>query len=147
MISRPSSRLFVLDPEDRLLLFRFVLADRTFWATPGGGLEARESFEEAAVRELYEEVGLRVDHPGEQIARRRVRFTDRDGVRIEADERFFLIRTAAPEVSRAGWTPLERQAMAEHRWWTRAELEACVEQVWPEDLVDTLVETGAWPRD
>jgi 8-oxo-dGTP pyrophosphatase MutT (NUDIX family) len=63
---RPSSRLLVLDPTGCLLLFRFVhkhgaLAEDTFWATPGGGLEPDETFAEAAIRELKEETGIAID--------------------------------------------------------------------------------------
>ena len=41
MRTRPSSRLLVLDPQNRLLLFKFEhrkgpLAGQSFWATPGG---------------------------------------------------------------------------------------------------------------
>ena len=64
MRTRPSSRLIVLDPRDRVLLFRFVfeqgpLAGHDYWATPGGGLEAGETFRCAAKRELKEENRLR----------------------------------------------------------------------------------------
>jgi hypothetical protein len=34
--------------------------------------------------------------------------------------------------------------MVEHRWWTRAELSVTREQVWPENIVDILVDAGAW---
>jgi len=55
MRKRPSSRLLVVDPAGRVLLFRFVhmsgpLAGQDFWATPGGALEANESFEVARPR-------------------------------------------------------------------------------------------------
>jgi 8-oxo-dGTP pyrophosphatase MutT (NUDIX family) len=52
-----------------VLLFRFsykrgALAGRTYWATPGGGLEEGDTFEQAAIRELKEETGLHVDTIG-----------------------------------------------------------------------------------
>ncbi|MDP8922778.1 MAG: NUDIX domain-containing protein [Chloroflexota bacterium] len=54
-IVRRSARLLVLDPDDRLLLFRIEdasLREPVLWITPGGGLEPGESYEQAARREL-----------------------------------------------------------------------------------------------
>jgi 8-oxo-dGTP diphosphatase len=80
MLQRPSSRLLVLDGDKRLLLFRFEhkkgpLAGQIFWATPGGGVDDGETFEDAARRELFEETGMKVDQPGPLIGRRLVSFT------------------------------------------------------------------------
>ena len=44
----------------RILMVRHVEPDRTYWTLPGGGLEAGETPAEAAVREAWEETGLRV---------------------------------------------------------------------------------------
>jgi 8-oxo-dGTP diphosphatase len=68
---RPSSRLLVVDAQNRVLLFKFnhtrgALSGQQFWATPGGGLDPGETYEQAACRELFEETGLTVDHPGPQ---------------------------------------------------------------------------------
>ena len=150
MRERPSSRLLVIDPSNRVLLFRFehksgALAGQNFWATPGGGLDPGESYEQAACRELLEETGLSVDDPGPMVNQRIVTFQMPDGKVVRADERFFLIRTdAARTLSTERWTDLEREVMANHHWWSADELLATSEQVWPEDLPDVLVRIGVW---
>ncbi len=55
---RPAARAVVLDPDDRILLVRFEFPARALWATPGGGIEAGETPEDAIRRELHEEAGL-----------------------------------------------------------------------------------------
>jgi len=72
---RLSARFLILDEAGRILLFRFVykrgpLAGQDFWGTPGGGVEDGETLEQAALRELLEETGLRRESVGPEVARR-----------------------------------------------------------------------------
>jgi len=61
---RHSVRALLVDEEDRLLLYHFLIdGPRRVWAAPGGGIEAGESNLEALRRELREETG--VNPPGE----------------------------------------------------------------------------------
>ena len=150
MLQRPSSRLLVVDRRDRLLLFRFehkegALAGQAFWATPGGGVDHGETFEKAALRELQEETGLFVDDPGPQVARRIASFALPTGEMVEADERYFLIRTEPFEVSARNWTDLERSVMVAHGWWSQADLLSSEDRVWPENLEEIMGHAGVWP--
>ena len=59
---RPAARVVLFDSERRVLLLRaeFPLRPgdthaRAVWFTPGGGVEPGESYEAAALRELWEE--------------------------------------------------------------------------------------------
>ena len=56
---REAARFIVVDEDERVLLVRFDLVrGGHVWATVGGGLEPGEAHEDAARRELREEVGL-----------------------------------------------------------------------------------------
>jgi len=140
MRRRPSARLLILDPVGRVLLFRFVhktgaLAGQDYWATPGGAVEDGETFEQAAIRELEEETGIRRDEVGPQVERREFVLQLPDGERVMADERFFLVAARNEALSRAGWTADEAEVMAEHRWWSVRELACTSQTVWPENLL------------
>lgn len=144
MRDRPAARILVIDPEGRVLLFKFAfergaLAGTQFWATPGGALDDGETFEQAAVRELAEETGLRISHPGPEVGRQEAIFPGTDGETIRADERFFLVQVSEVTLDQAGWTTLEREVMTEHRWWSLDEIRLTREQVWPENLADLVV--------
>ena len=138
---RPTSRWLILDGQGRVLLFRFVYADgplagTAFWATPGGGCDPGETYEDAARRELFEETGLSVVDPGPQVARRVVEFCLPDGRMANVDQRFFLLRVEPFALSASGWTEDERRVLTEHRWWSADEIRASREAVWPADLAD-----------
>jgi 8-oxo-dGTP pyrophosphatase MutT (NUDIX family) len=147
MRSRPSARLLILDSQGRLLLFRFVfkegpLAGQDYWATPGGGLENGETFEQAAIRELAEETGIEVQRVGSHIAEREFVLRIPSGEEVISQERFFLIDAGDAILTRDGWTADEVSVMAEHKWWTRDELAQTDEQVWPQDLLEMLAKAG-----
>ncbi len=120
---RPAVRALVLDPADRVLLVRFEWPDKTVWAPPGGGVEPGETDEDALLRELAEESGLRDFEIGPPVWTREHWFTGMQGWAGQA-ERLYLVRTGvfepAPE-----WTTeqLRAEGIAEQRWWTLPELE------------------------
>lgn len=57
----PGTQLAVCDDDGILLIRRAHDPGEGLWAVPGGHMEADESPERAAVRELAEETGIRVD--------------------------------------------------------------------------------------
>lgn len=140
---RPAARILLVDGDGRVLLFRFDPDDRPpFWCTPGGALDPGESYAEAARRELLEETGIDAD-PGPEVARRQVAFTTIEGVEVDADERYFLVRVQEAAIDTARHTALEQRVMTRWRWFTPQELAAHDEPYFPEDLADILAQAEA----
>jgi 8-oxo-dGTP pyrophosphatase MutT (NUDIX family) len=145
--ARPSARILLLDPEGRILLFRFEAKDRPpFWATPGGALDPGEAFAAGARRELREETGLDLDC-GPEVARRLAEFDDLEGNAVTADERYFLVRTDVAEIATTGHTALERRVMRAWRWFSRDDLARHDEPVFPEHLIAMLEGLDDGDRD
>jgi 8-oxo-dGTP pyrophosphatase MutT (NUDIX family) len=143
MRRRLSARFLILNDSGQVLLFRFVhkrgpLSGQDFWATPGGGVEEGETLEQAAIRELAEETGLRRDDLGMEIAHREVVLQLPDGEHAISDERYFVVRAADDVLSWENWTDFEREVMVEYRWWSRQELRQTRATVWPENLAEML---------
>lgn len=133
-------RVLLVDSDERILLFRDsdpgILPVPVFWITPGGGVDPGETDLQAAVREIAEETGLSIretDLVG-PLAERIVVHGYSDVVTTQ-DELFWFVRCAPFEVSTDGHTEAELATMTSHHWWTRAELEATDEDIWPRDLL------------
>ncbi|WP_198663623.1 NUDIX hydrolase [Jiangella endophytica] len=137
---RRAARVIAADAEGRVLVMRGVdpaAHDHVWWITPGGGLEPDEDERSGAVRELYEESGIRLD-PAElagPVAARSARFSF-DGRPYRQDEVLFFARVvdAGEELDTTGWTAVERASLTELRWCTADELDAVSEPIYPPAL-------------
>jgi 8-oxo-dGTP diphosphatase len=134
---RKASRLILLDSERRVLLFRHRRDNgETFWAPPGGGLESGETFEQAALREASEELGM-AGSPVTFLWERTTDFVYMDNL-ITQRECLFLIRGVLPDLSDSVRKVHDQEGILEMRWWTATELESTSELVFPEEIASEL---------
>jgi 8-oxo-dGTP pyrophosphatase MutT (NUDIX family) len=136
---RRAARLLIVDPlTHAVLLFQYQDAGRTWWATPGGGLEADETFEAAAVREATEELAIASENLV-PLWQRTVEFSFR-GAPIRQHEQYFLIKMSSDQIA-LGSTVRDahaREGILAARWWSLDEIGTTAEQIFPEDLCERL---------
>ena len=140
---RRAARLVVVDQQKRIFLFQYEDSGRSWWATPGGGLEGDETFEEAATREAMEELFL-AGVALVPIWRQTVDFTFR-ARRIHQVEQYFMVRPLQPDGSLLDVVgeAHRSESIVAGRWWSAEELETTSEQIFPEDLRERLAELTA----
>lgn len=147
---RKGSRIVLLRPDRTFLLLHFAydrgaLAGTDYWGLPGGGHEAGETPAAAAVRELYEETGVRVDDVGPALAETEYEFRLESGEDVLQHDWYFLVRAPAEvTLGRDGLTALEADTLVEARWWSLEALRGGGERIVPGDMADILGAFGAF---
>lgn len=95
--------------DDLILMTKHIYPDKTFWTLPGGGLEEGESFEDAVIREVKEEVNLDVEIVS-------FLFT---GQYSGGEERCYLVRLLDNKTPQLGYDPEfneDEQTLTEVKW-------------------------------
>jgi len=150
-IERNGARVLFLDSEGRLLMVRGHDPhdpDRTFWFTPGGGIEPGESEREAAVRELAEETGYVLESTelrGPVWTRTAVfDFASQPYTQHEQFFVGFLADAERRERAVATFTDTELEAIDELAWLSQAELAADAREVFPDILRQSWQDFEPW---
>ena len=141
MVERNAVRAAVLDGRGRLLLLHTRdLGNAAFgqsWELPGGGIEPGETPFEAVVRELQEEIGLRVNSLAlnPPTWHRDVIYTYRGERRLQ-HEVIFLIRLNdfTPPVVTTQRVGFEREDHFESRWWIIKDVASNKDRFYPRSL-------------
>ena len=137
---RKAGRVIVLDPADRVLLFRYDEGppEGRHWCTPGGGLDPGEDYLAGARRELAEETGWTDVALGAEVYECTRTLAGVDAI-FRQHERFFLARV---EIVGRGLGEVAAMhisdGIAAWQWWTLAEMDATGEVIWPPGLADLI---------
>ena len=110
-----------------------------FWFTPGGKIDPGETAQEAAARELQEEVGITILPAalGEVIGAEDVTYRF-NGVSYRQSGVFFAVRHESPSLNPEGLNAIEAQTIDTGRWWTLSEIQTTKETIYPAHLGEIL---------
>lgn len=141
VLERKAVRIVVLDEVGNVLLLRTRdVSDPglgAWWELPGGGIDDGETYLQAALRELHEEVGIVVNgaQVGEPNWRRSASFRYRRQRRLQ-DE--VVIKVVLPvrssELSGTARLNYEIEDHIDYRWWPITEIENSQERFYPGTL-------------
>jgi 8-oxo-dGTP pyrophosphatase MutT (NUDIX family) len=142
---RPTARVLLVNRREQIFLIKThfdpELGLPPRWLTPGGGIDAGETIQDTAVRELFEETGLKASQQelGEVFWETEGRWDWSDGVHYQTYvDTFFLLRIDEFELDDSAWTRDEHRDILEWRWWSVSDLIASGESVGPHGLAEHL---------
>jgi 8-oxo-dGTP pyrophosphatase MutT (NUDIX family) len=143
-VRRQAGRVVLVGPGDEVLLLSGrdpAIADApTFWFVPGGGVHEGETVEDAARREVHEEVGARLGALGPVVWVRDISFNF-DGCWYDQSECYYVVRTGHFLARPTALTELEQRATTGAFWWPLSELAASAAPVHPANLASLV---AAW---
>jgi 8-oxo-dGTP pyrophosphatase MutT (NUDIX family) len=144
---RETARIMLIDEQNRIFLLKTHIDSEVGlpprWLTPGGGIDSGESTLHAAVRELFEETGMRVspDVLGEPVLVASGRWDWADGLNYHTyTDTIYELKVQNFQPDTSGFTQDELRDILEYRWWTVEEILESNEPLAPHEL-------RSWLRD
>lgn len=142
--TRHAARVIIISEDAHTLLMQghdSLDPNYKWWFTVGGGIEADETPQQTALREIREETGYTAhanEVTGPIIERdARFKFTDRDRRQIEL---FYLLRTPRFTVDNTWWTQTEQNVIDRLEWVPIRQLKTLSEtsNLFPHELIDII---------
>ena len=153
-VIRKSVRVLLLNDNNELLLMCVEDFDistpsgeknKRFWCTIGGGIEAGESIEQTALREIYEETGIAEKdiNLGTVVWYGNIELLLK-GVLTRLDETFIVAKTKQTNVGLSALTEEEKHIVKKLQWFSLKDIQKSTEVIFPivlpEYLPDILAE-------
>lgn len=143
-------RVLLLDPDGRVLLIheRAGTEAATRWLAPGGGTKPGETPRDAAIRETYEQTGMRVELAPDtvEVMTSRGRWAWDGGTYDQTDHLFQARVGRGSVVEPVALTAMEQVTELGSRWWTVEQLRASDEVFEPAQIADLVEGLCAVPR-
>lgn len=146
---REAARVLVFDDFDRLLVLRGhdpSMPERSWWFTPGGGLDKGETAREAAAREAREETGYILE-PNDLVGpvwERTAVFDFMERPYIQHEE-FFVARVGEGTARQEQlWSDVERDTLEAIEWLSAQDLRDSVIEVFPTVLGEAIATVLPW---